>query len=152
MSMAPLGAMLCGGAATVLVLITLTQLGSLTYPLAYAQVLIGLIALLFFGTAALSWREARATQPAAPAHGSSGGGGWVMTGTILLCVLYAAAWTWIGYFPATLVFVVAQLWLLGERRWWLILLLAGGATLLVYGVFDRLLLLPFPGGRLFGDD
>lgn len=148
--MAPLGAVLCGGAATVLALITLTQPGSLTYPLAYAQVLIGLIALLFFGTAALSWREARATQAVAPAH-VPGGGGWVMTGTILLCVLYAASWTLVGYFPATLVFVVAQLWLLGERRWWLILPLAGGATLLVYVVFDRLLLLPFPGGLLFGD-
>jgi hypothetical protein len=150
--MAPLGAMLCGGAATVLALITLTQPGSLTYPLAYAQVLIGLIALLFFATAALSWREARAARAVAPAHVPSGGGGWVMTGTILLCVLYAASWTVVGYFPATATFVMAQLWLLGERRWWLILLLAGGATLLVFVVFDRLLLLPFPGGLLFGND
>jgi hypothetical protein len=150
--MASLGATLCGGAMLVLALVTLTQPGSLTYPLVYAQVLIGLIALLFFGTAALSWREARATVPMEPARAPSGGGGVVMTATILLCVLYAASWTLIGYFPSTLLYVTAQLWLLGERRWWLILALAGGATLLVFVVFDRLLLLPFPGGMLFGND
>ena len=72
-----------------------------------------------------------------------------MVGTVLLCVLYAASWTLIGYFLATFLYVVLQLRLLGERRWWLILALASGTVLLVYLVFHRLLQLPFPGGLLF---
>lgn len=149
---ASVGAALCGGAMAALALVTLTLPGSLAYPLAYAQTLIVLVALLFFATAALSWREAGAAVTMAPAHMPSGGGAMVMTGTIVLCVLYAASWTVIGYFPATFLYIAAQLWLLGERRWWLVLALGGGAALLVYVVFDRLLLLPFPGGMLFGDE
>jgi Tripartite tricarboxylate transporter TctB family len=146
---APLGAMLCGGAMTLLALFTLSLPGSFVYPLAYAQVLIALIALLFFASAAISWREAHAVTQIEPGGVSSGGGGVVMTATILLCVLYAASWLVVGYFIATFSYVALQLLLLGERRWWLILALAGGAVLLVYVVFDRLLLLPFPGGLLF---
>jgi hypothetical protein len=140
----PLGATLCGGGMTSLALVTLTLPGSLSYPLAYAQVLIALIALLFYGAAVLSWREARVELATESEPVASGGGGLVMTATIVLCVAYAASWTVIGYFPATFVYVVLQLRLLGERRWWLILALAGGAALLIYVVFDRLLLLPFP--------
>jgi hypothetical protein len=148
---APLGAMLCGGGMAALALFTLSLPGSLTYPLAYAQVLIALIAVLFFASAAVSWREARAVAvDAVPV--ASGGGGLVMLGTILLCVLYAASWTVIGYFPATFCYVVLQLKLLGERRWWLVLALACGAVLLVYVVFYRLLQLPFPGGMLFDSE
>jgi hypothetical protein len=149
---APLGASLCGGSMTLLALFTLSLPGSLIYPLAYAQVLIALIALLFFASAVISWREARAMTQMEPARAPSGGGGVVMTATILLCVLYAASWLVVGYFIATFAYVVAQLLLLGERRWWLVLGLACGAVLLVYVVFDRLLLLPFPGGMLFDSE
>ena len=146
---APVGATVCGVAMTVLALCTLGLPGSLAYPLAYAQVLIALIALLFFASAAVAWREARAPVDAEATQASSGGGGVVMMATILLCVLYAASWTVLGYFLSTLFYVVLQLLLLGERRWWLILTLACGGVLLVYVVFYRLLLLPFPGGMLF---
>jgi hypothetical protein len=147
---APLGATLCGGAMTALALFTLGLPGSLVYPLAYAQVLIALIAVLFFASAALAWREGRVVAVSDPVP--SGGGGVVMTATILLCVLYAASWTVLGYFIATFAYVVLQLLLLGERRWWLITALACCAVLLVYVVFDRLLLLPFPGGMLFDSE
>ena len=146
---APLGAAVCGGAMAALALFTLSLPGSLAYPLAYAQVLIALTALLFFVAAAIAWREARAAVTVEPAQVPSGGGGVVMLGTIMLCVLYAAAWTVLGYFPATFCYVVLQLRLLGERRWWRSLALACGVVLLVYVVFHRLLLLPFPGGMLF---
>jgi hypothetical protein len=149
---APLGAVLCGGVMAALALFTLSLPGSLIYPLAYAQVLIALIAVLFFASAAVSWREASAAAAVDAVPAASGGGGLVMVGTILLCVLYAAAWTVIGYFPATFCYVVLQLKLLGERRWWLILALACGAVLLVYVVFYRLLQLQFPGGMLFDND
>ena len=149
---APLGAALCGGAMTSLALFTLSLPGSLVYPLAYAQVLIALIAVLFFASAAISWREANAPDMAEPGQAPTGGGGLVMVGTILLCVLYAASWTVIGYFPATFCYIALQLALLGERRWWLILALASGAVLLVYVVFHHLLQLPFPDGMLFGSD
>ena len=150
----PLGAALCGGVMAALALFTLSLPGSLVYPLAYAQVLIALIAVLFFASAAVSWREASAAAALGPVqapggHAPSGGGGLVMVATILLCVLYAASWTVIGYFPATFFYVALQLKLLGERRWWLILALSCGAVLLVYVVFHRLLQLPFPGGMLF---
>jgi hypothetical protein len=146
---APLGATLCGGAMTLLALFTLSLPGSLIYPLAYAQVLIVLIALLFFASAVISWREARAVTQVEPARVPGGGGGAVMTATIVLCMVYAASWLVVGYFVATFAYVVAQLVLLGERRWWLVVTLAGGAVVLVYVVFDRLLLLPFPAGILF---
>ncbi len=150
----PLGAVLCGGVTAALALFTLHLPGSLAYPLAYAQVLIASIAALFFASAAISWREARLAAALRPvqapdAQAPTGGGGLVMVGTVLLCVLYAASWTLIGYFLATFLYVVLQLRLLGERRWWLILALASGTVLLVYLVFHRLLQLPFPGGLLF---
>ncbi len=148
---APLGAALCGGAMTSLALFTLSLPGSLAYPLAYAQVLIALIAVLFFASAAISWREASASGMAEPGQAATGGGGLVMACTILLCMLYAASWTVIGYFPATFCYIALQLALLGERRWWLILALASGAMLLVYVVFHHLLQLPFPNGMLFGN-
>lgn len=149
MTLAPIGATLCGGVMAALALLTLTQPGSLAYPLAYAQVLIALTALLFFAAAAISWREARAATTIEHAHVPTGGGGVIMTGTILLCILYAAAWAVIGYFPATFAYVALQLLVLGERRWWLILAMSCGVVLLVYGVFDRLLSMPFPEGMLF---
>jgi Tripartite tricarboxylate transporter TctB family len=126
--------------------------GSLHYPLAYPQVLIGAIALLFLASAVRDWRaahsggDARDIPAIAPDRASSPVILWV---TIALCVGYAASWTLIGFFAATFLYVAAQLWLLRQRHWGLLFGVPTVVTLVVYVVFARLLVLPFPGGLWF---
>jgi hypothetical protein len=66
--------------------------------------------------------------------------------TIGLCVAYAASWTWIGFFPATFIYIAVQLWLLRQRHWGFLLGIPSVALLVMYLVFAKLLALPFPGG------
>lgn len=51
---------------------------------------------------------------------------------------------------ATILYVGVQLWVLRRRRWSNLLGVPVGITLLVWVVFDKLLLLPLPHGTLFG--
>lgn len=133
-------------------LATLGVDGSLHYPLAYPQVLLGAIALLFLASAAIDRREARASLPAGekPAVApNTPGGPAILWATIALCLAYAASWTLIGFFPATFLYVGAQLWLLRQRHWGFLLGVPASVTLLVYVVFAVLLALPFPRGVWF---
>jgi hypothetical protein len=134
-------------------LATLGMDGSLHYPLAYPQVLIAAIALLFLASAARDWRaadvagDAGGTRAVAP---DTAGGPVVLAITIALCIAYAASWTLIGFFPATFLYVLAQLWLLRQRYWGFLFGVPAVVTLVVYVVFYRLLALPFPPGLWFG--
>ena len=47
-----------------------------------------------------------------------------------------ASWLIVGYFLATVAYVVLQLLLLGERRWWLILALSCGAAMVLIASAD----------------
>ncbi len=127
------------------VLATLGMDGSLHYPLAYSQVLLAAISLLFLLSAARDWldRDAGNAQTAAP---NAAGGPAVLWMTIGLCVAYAASWTWIGFFPATFIYIAVQLWLLRQRHWGFLLGIPSIALLVMYLVFAKLLALPFPGG------
>ena len=131
-------------------LATLGMDGSLHYPLAYSQVLIAAIALLFLVSAANDWRAGEGPGDGPVVAPDTAGGPVVLWITIALCIAYVASWTLIGFFPATFLYVAAQLWLLRQRYWAILLGIPATVTLLVYVVFARLLTLPFPGGIWFG--
>ncbi len=146
------GSLACGVVFGVLLLATLGMDGSLHYPLAYSQVLIGGIAVLFLCSAIRDRRDAAALQAAHPeaAIGDAPGGVAATLASAALCVAYASAWLWLGFFIATFLYVAAQLWLLRERTALFLLGVPACVTLLVYVVFARLLALPFPAGAWFG--
>jgi hypothetical protein len=113
------GGLILGVVFAASVLATLGMDGSLHYPLAYSQALITAIALLFLASAAMDWREARARGPAGDNRvvvPDTPGGPVILWATIALCLAYAASWTLIGFFPATFLYVAAQLWLLRQRH------------------------------------
>ena len=63
----------------------------------------------------------------------------IMLGFVLLLVAYAAAFYPVGYIPATLITFVVGLWLLGERRWYILVLFPLVMTFAVYFGFTHLL-------------
>jgi len=146
------GGLACGVVFGVLLLATLGMDGSLHYPLAYSQVLIAAIALLFVASGLRDRRDARALQEAHrdAVIGDAPGGVAATLASATLCVAYAAAWPWLGFFVATFLYVAAQLWLLRERTLLFLIGVPACVTLLVYVVFARLLALPFPAGAWFG--
>jgi hypothetical protein len=121
-------------------LATLGMDGSLHYPLAYPQVLLAAIALLFIASA-IRDRSEPPTSSSAP---DAAGGPLVVWLTMALCAAYAASWTVIGFFPATFIYVAAQLWLLRQRHWAFLLGVPACVILIMYVVFDKLLAMPFP--------
>nr|WP_321445103.1 tripartite tricarboxylate transporter TctB family protein [uncultured Cohaesibacter sp.] len=58
---------------------------------------------------------------------------------ILLLIAYAASFFPIGYLPATLFTFVVGLWLMGERRWLVLVLFPICMTTIVYLGFTKLL-------------
>src|SRR5487761_2262559 len=146
------GAVICGLGFAAFLLATFSMDGSGRYPMGYSQVLIGGIAALFLASAARDWHEARvsvAAHPDSVASDSPGGLG-PMLATVALCILYAASWPLLGFVLATLLYVGAQLWLLRRRQWSNLLGVPVAITLVVWLVFDKLLLLLLPQGTLFG--
>ncbi len=146
------GGLACGVVFGALLLVTLGMDGSLHYPLAYSQVLIAGIAVLFGFSAVRDWRDALALGVAHPdAVAGDGPGGVAATlASAVLCIAYALAWPLLGFFLATFLYVATQLWLLRERSALFLFGVPACVTLLVYVVFARLLDLPFPGGVWFG--
>lgn len=146
------GGLACGAVFAVLLLVTLGMDGSLHYPLAYSQVLIAGIAVLF-GLSALRDRHEAVARGAAHPEAvvvDAPGGVAATLASAALCVAYALAWPWLGFFIATFLYVAAQLWLLRERSLLFLVGVPACVTLLVYVVFARLLALPFPAGAWFG--
>jgi len=131
-------------------LATLGMDGSLHYPLAYSQVLIAAIALLFLISAVRDFRAGEEPGGGSVVVPDTAGGPVVLWITIALCIAYVASWTLIGFFAATFVYVAVQLWLLRQRSWRILLGVPATVTLLVYVVFGRLLTLPFPAGPWLG--
>lgn len=67
---------------------------------------------------------------------------------IVLAIIYALAWNWVGTLLSTFVFLVAVVLLLGERNVWLIAGVPICLSALIYYVFQVVLYLPFPRGPL----
>lgn len=55
---------------------------------------------------------------------------------ILMCFLYIALMSWVGFIPATTIFIAGVTILLGERKWWRVILLSVLGSLLAYLAFD----------------
>lgn len=64
--------------------------------------------------------------------------------TVAGMVVYYLIMPYIGFIFSSLLFLAAMFWLLGERRWQIILLLSVGTTLALYGVFHELLHVMLP--------
>jgi hypothetical protein len=146
------GGLIAGVVFAAAFLATLDMDGSLHYPLAYPQILIAAIGLLFLISAARDWRAVQVGDvgPALAVEPDTAGGPVILWMTIALCIAYAATWTLIGFFAATFLYVLTQLWLLRQRYWGFLFGVPTVVTLVVYVVFSRLLALPFPGGLWFG--
>lgn len=59
-------------------------------------------------------------------------------------VVTLALMQWAGYLAAAVVCVALLMWMMGERRWLLILLTSVGWSLFLWFLFDRLLGTPLP--------
>lgn len=59
-------------------------------------------------------------------------------------LVYYLAMPYLGFIFSSLLFLAAMFWLLGERRWQLILLLSAGTTFILYGIFHGLLHVMLP--------
>ena len=139
------GGFVAGVAFAVAFLATLGMDGSLHYPLAYPQVLLAVISLLFILSATRDWLGGDVI--AVPAvRPDAAGGAIVLWITIALCIAYATSWTLVGFFPATFFYIVAQLWLLRQRHWRFLLGVPVVVLLVMYVIFAKLLAMPFPGG------
>lgn len=68
---------------------------------------------------------------------------------LALLVLYVLATIYLGYFVSSLAFLLATMWILGERRWQVLLPVSGAWLLFAYVTFERLLYVHLPTGRLF---
>lgn len=75
--------------------------------------------------------------------GEAGGAGPVKFRSVLITIALSAAYVvlmrWIGFIPATVIFLAVFIFFLGERRLWLIALVALIATLSIYVIFDTAL-------------
>ncbi len=59
-------------------------------------------------------------------------------------LVYYLVMPYLGFILSSLLFLAAMFWLLGERRWQLILLLSAGTTFILYGIFHGLLHVMLP--------
>lgn len=70
-------------------------------------------------------------------------------GTILIVVVYVALLAIIGFFPATILFLVGYLWYGGVRSWVTYALVIVGVNLLIYVLFVWQLNVRLPQGLFF---
>lgn len=68
--------------------------------------------------------------------------------SVALIVTYAAAVPWLGFFSATLVYLIAHMTYLGIRPLWKPVAATAGVLAVLYGLFEFLLRVDLPGGVL----
>ena len=69
---------------------------------------------------------------------------------VALLIAYAFAFERIGFIPCTLALLLIIMWFVDPVRWWLALLVAGGATFGVWAVLTKVLRIQLPAGILEG--
>jgi len=69
---------------------------------------------------------------------------------VALLIAYAFAFERIGFIPCTLALLLIIMWFVDPVRWWLALLVAGGATFGVWVVLTKVLRIQLPQGVLEG--
>lgn len=127
----------------------------------YPRLLIGVFVPLLLIAALLEWRTAPASpgdaEPSADSDGLSVRQAiaivlkdWQQAiVTVLLIFVYLWTIPRLGFYSTTTIFVAAGAAVLKAGRWWLILALAVGTTVVSYLLFGRLLGAPLPPGILF---
>lgn len=55
---------------------------------------------------------------------------------VLMGIAYYVLISLIHFIPATIVFLAAMIWFLGERRWWLIAIIAVAMPFILYALFQ----------------
>ncbi len=70
----------------------------------------------------------------------------VLIGFVLAIVLYMLALEWVGFLPASYVFLVASMRLLGSRRFVLNLVVAGASLAAIYLIFQTVFSVVLPRG------
>ncbi|MEH6633403.1 MAG: tripartite tricarboxylate transporter TctB family protein [Halopseudomonas aestusnigri] len=75
---------------------------------------------------------------------------WGRTFTLLaLMVAYGASFNWLGFVLATIFFLTASVYVLGERRWRVILLTSIPVTLVFWFILTKLLEITLREGELY---
>jgi tripartite-type tricarboxylate transporter receptor subunit TctC len=72
-----------------------------------------------------------------------------VAGIIGLLAIYVVITFYLGYYISSFVFLVTTMWLLGEKRWRVLLPVAGAWLAFAYLTFERLLYVHLPAGRWF---
>ena len=62
----------------------------------------------------------------------------------LMAIIYEILMDITGFIPATIVFLMAMFRFFGEKRWWMIVLIATATSLIIYLLFGVLLNVRFP--------
>jgi len=65
-----------------------------------------------------------------------------------LCILYVYILSFLGYFISTSFFMISILWLFEVRKWRTVAMVAIVTPLVIYIIFGKIMMLPFPKGRL----
>lgn len=64
--------------------------------------------------------------------------------TLVMIFLYYIGIIWMGFILSSIIFLAGMLWLLGEKRQWLILVLSIVVSFILYGLFHNLLHVMLP--------
>jgi putative tricarboxylic transport membrane protein len=95
---------------------------------------------------ASSWLKKRAGQTSGPLPGLWQRRPLIMFAAFLIYIYLA---TLVGFIPSSIAFLLLSFFMLGVRRWWLLISLPPAVTLAVYHLFSTLLNVPLPTGSLF---
>ncbi|MBQ0071233.1 MAG: tripartite tricarboxylate transporter TctB family protein [Spirochaetales bacterium] len=66
----------------------------------------------------------------------------------VMCVIYYNVIVYLGFMLTTLLFLAGMLVLMGEKRWWLIILISILTTLVIWGLFAKFLHVLLPSGYI----
>lgn len=119
-------------------------------------VAIGVAALALFAKTWIRKPTAGATASPSPggqegAEEASGASGPLRTvGLVGLLLGYAAVLPWLGYVPSVMALLLASGWLAGAALRWPLIATAGLGGPLLWLLFDRLLQVSMPVGKLWG--
>lgn len=98
--------------------------------------------------AAAPQRDARASAPADEHAGEDGSVAKLVGGFVLLAA-YIYLLGPIGFVPATVLFSIGFMMLVGERRWYVLLVFPVAAVTVLLGIFTQLLVVSLPRGTGF---
>lgn len=91
-----------------------------------------------------------ATEKAASRHGSAPLNSRAAVTTAVCLVTYVLALEYLGYLIATALFLGALMWLLGQRRWTVLVIVPLSTSAALYLLLQRGFAVPLPQGVIFG--